>query len=100
MACGVGEGLDVGLQSLGAYIVGEAYYGVFFPLSSRFGVANELLGGPVMAALYVIRDTNNTPSGYCFLQSVVLFNIFYVVFWSLTLLLVSIYMSFSEQLFD
>lgn len=71
MACGLGEGIDVGLQSLGSYIVGEAHYGTFFPLSSMLGVAGELLGGPLMAAMYAFRDRSGEPLGYCFLLSAV-----------------------------
>jgi hypothetical protein len=71
MACGLGEGIDVGLQSLGSYIVGEAHYGTFFPLSSMLGVAGELLGGPLMVAMYAFRDRSGQPLGYCFLLSAV-----------------------------
>jgi hypothetical protein len=71
MACGLGEGLDVGLQSLGSYIVGEAHHGTFFSLSSMLGVAGELLGGPLMAAMYAVRDKSGEPLGYCFLLSAV-----------------------------
>lgn len=74
LGCGLGEGLDVGLQSLGAYIVGEAQHATFFPVSGMLGVAGELLGGPLMATTFAVRDEIGGPLGYCFLLSVVCFS--------------------------
>nr|XP_036589095.1 MFS multidrug transporter [Colletotrichum truncatum]KAF6800737.1 MFS multidrug transporter [Colletotrichum truncatum] len=73
LVCGLGEGLDVGLQSLGSYIVGVAHHGTFFSLSGMLGVAGELLGGPIMAAAYTPRGKDGEPLGYCFLLSTILF---------------------------
>jgi hypothetical protein len=69
--CGLGEGLEVGLQSLGSSLVSEADQAAFFSVASMLGVIGELLGGPAMATIYAIRDTDHHPLGYCFLASVV-----------------------------
>ncbi|KAK9802078.1 putative Major facilitator superfamily (MFS) profile domain-containing protein [Seiridium cardinale] len=71
--CGFGEGLEVGLQSLGSYLVGEAHHATFFSFVSVLGVFGELLGGPVMAGVYAVRGQDSLPMGYCFLLSMVLF---------------------------
>ena len=92
-ACGLGEGVDVGLQSLGSYIVGEAHHGTFFPLSSLLGVAGELIGGPLMAALLAVRDQSGKPLGYCFLLSSVCFRYISHYIYKLTLLLDPFYVS-------
>ncbi|KAK6066405.1 MFS transporter [Seiridium cupressi] len=53
--CGFGERLEVGLQSLGSYLVGQAHHATFFSFVSVLGVFGEVLGGPVMAGAYAVR---------------------------------------------
>ncbi|KAF2786835.1 MFS general substrate transporter [Melanomma pulvis-pyrius CBS 109.77] len=67
--CGLGEGLEVGLQSLGSYLVGDVDQAAFFSIASMLGVIGELVGGPLMASAYTIRDNHHRPLGYCFLLS-------------------------------
>lgn len=63
--------MEVGLQSLGSYIVGEINHATFFPFASMLGVAGELLGGPIMARVYAFRGQDNQPLGYSFFLSMV-----------------------------
>lgn len=69
--CGLGEGLEPGLQSFGSYIVGKANNATFFTFASLLGVAGELLGSPIMAWSYTIRGADHLPAGFCFLFSAV-----------------------------
>ncbi|RDW58289.1 hypothetical protein BP5796_12219 [Coleophoma crateriformis] len=77
--CGLGEGLEVGLQSLGSYIVGEAKLATFFSFVSILSVAGELLGGPIMAISYAVRDKDKQPLGLCYLLSAVLFGCLLII---------------------
>jgi hypothetical protein len=69
--CGLGEGLELGLQALGSHLVGDINQAAFFATASILGVIGELVGGPLMAGAYAIRDRNHHPLGYCFLLSTV-----------------------------
>jgi len=69
--CGLGEGLELGLQASGSYLVGDVDQAAFFSTASILGVIGELIGGPLMAGAYAIRDRNRRPLGFCFLFSTV-----------------------------
>lgn len=63
--------MELGLQSLGAYIVGDKNHGTFFSFTSILGLAGEILGGPIMAKMYAFRDQDQRPLGYSFFLSMV-----------------------------
>lgn len=67
--CGLAEGLEASLQSLGSYIVGESLNANYFSFVSMLDVTAELLGGPIMAGAYQIRNSANSPAGLSFLLS-------------------------------
>jgi len=71
--CGLGEGFEPGLQSLGSYIVGKANHASFFAFAGMLNVLGDLLSGPIMAWAYTIRGEDLLPIGYCFLLSAVSF---------------------------
>ena len=63
--------MEVGLQSVGAYIVGDTNHATFFSFASMLGLAGEIAGGPIMAKMYAFRDQDQRPLGYCFFLSMV-----------------------------
>jgi hypothetical protein len=69
--CGLGEGLEAGLQSIGTYIVGGEKHAPFFAFVSILDVVGDLLGGPIMAGAYTIRRKDGLPAGFCFVLSAV-----------------------------
>jgi hypothetical protein len=68
---GFAEGLEPSLQALGAYMVGASFNANFFAFVSVLDLVGEILGGPVMASAYRVRDTSGAPAGYAFLLSAV-----------------------------
>lgn len=72
--CGLTEGLEAALQSLGVGIVGQDLYAGFFTFVSVLGTIALFIGGPIMSALFIIRDANGLPAGYCYIFSLVVFS--------------------------
>ncbi|KAF2727237.1 MFS general substrate transporter [Polyplosphaeria fusca] len=68
---GFAEGLEASLQALGSYIVGDPLNAMFFALVSMLDLVGEIIGGPLMAAAYRIRDASGRPAGFHFLISAV-----------------------------
>lgn len=71
--CGLGEGLEPGLQSLGSYIVGKPNHATLFTFVSLLDVLGDFLGGPIMAWTYTIRGSDGLSAGYCFFLAAVSF---------------------------
>jgi hypothetical protein len=71
LVAGFAEGLEPAMQSIASDIVGKDLNASLFTLVSMLDAIAELLGGPVMAATFSIRDADGHPAGYCFLLSAV-----------------------------
>jgi hypothetical protein len=63
--CGLAEGLEAALQSVGVGIVGQDLYAGFFTFISVLDTTALFIGGPV------IRDAAGLPAGYCYIFSLV-----------------------------
>lgn len=68
---GLAEGLEPAIQGFASGVVGRTMNASLFTFMSMLDTVAELLGGPLMAAAYRIRDANGLPAGYCFLLSAV-----------------------------
>lgn len=51
--------------------MGDADQAAFFSIASTLGVIGEMVGGPIMASAYALRDHDRRPLGNCFLLSTV-----------------------------
>lgn len=69
--CGLAEGLEAALQSVGVGIVGQDLYAGFFTFISVLDTTALFIGGPVMSALFIIRDAARLPASYCYIFSLV-----------------------------
>lgn len=68
---GLAEGLEPAMQALATSIAGLEFNASLFTFVSMLDTCAELLGGPITAATFSIRDAENLPAGYCFFSSAV-----------------------------
>jgi hypothetical protein len=69
--CGLGDGLEPALSSFAASMVDKALNADLFAFITIVDTLAKLVAGPVVAALFSIRDDMGRSLGYCFLLSVV-----------------------------
>lgn len=76
--CGLGEGLEGVLQAMGSYFGGESLHSSFFALITTVDTIAGFVSGPIMAALFSLRNAEGYSTGYCFLLSLVLYIVLFL----------------------
>ena len=71
LLCGAGEGLAPSLQAVVSAIVTQDLHTDLFVVVSIIDTTAKLLGGPIMAATFSIRNQDGRTYGYCFMLSMV-----------------------------
>ncbi len=71
LLCGGGEGLAPSLQAMASAAVTPDLNTDLFATISIIDTIAKLLGGPIMAATFSIRNEDGHTYGYCFMLSMV-----------------------------
>ena len=69
--CGSGEGLSPSVQALALDAITKVDNAALFAFLGVIDTLGKLIGGPVMAFLFSIRDAGGHSIGYCFALSAV-----------------------------
>ncbi|THX10071.1 hypothetical protein D6D13_05584 [Aureobasidium pullulans] len=84
LLCGIGEGLEPSLEALASSLVKQASNADLFAIFSVIDTIAKIIGGPLMAAMLSIRNSDGVTMGACFLLSACLFTALWILSWTLS----------------